>query len=475
MEIKTIILLLVTSLIIFFIMYKYYQPILKDREILNNKLEQAEEKIKEFIAENAALNNSQIEKSKQITLFNKDIAALQNSLEKAQNHNHNLEIDTQIQRAHLKAEKDKIIELAEQFDKQKQALTDEFRTLSEKIMQERGKTLEEHNSKGIGALLMPLNEKLNQFQKRINELHDKTIEGNVNIQTEIKIVKDIGMQMSKEANDLTAALKGDSQKRGAWGEIQLERSLEMSGLVKGVHYEKQSSFRDAEDKIKRTDYIITLPDNKQIIIDSKVSLVAYSMASSAEHEKIYAVAMNDHIKSIKQHIQDLASKDYTNLVGVHSPSYVLMFMPIEPAYIAALQYDKDLFSYGWERKVVLVSHTTLMPILRTVANLWMLEQSNTEMRKVSEKAGEIYNAVCLVAERINQLGSSLNKAGSQYNDVVTSLTGQKGLQGKVERFTQLSTKISKTMPAVGKRHFECKTEQLEKQPSTEEKELSHSN
>ena len=203
-------------------------------------------------------------------------------------------------------------------------------------------------------------------------------------------VLDIGLQMSKEANNLTSALKGDSQQRGAWGEAQLRRTLEMSGLIEEAHYEVQSSFKDADGKQKQTDYLIKLPDGKHIIIDSKVALNAYDRAVGAESPEEYQLAMSDHVKAVRKHIDDLASKDYTNLVGMRSPSFVLMFMPIEPAYIEALKNNKDLFEYGYKKGIVLVSHTTLIPILRTVSNLWMIERSNAEAREISEKAGDIF-------------------------------------------------------------------------------------
>ena len=272
---------------------------------------------------------------------------------------------------------------------------------------------------------------------------------------------EMGLKMRDEATRLTSALKGDSQKRGAWGEAQLERTLQMSGLVQGEHYEKQSSFKDNDGKQKKTDYLIKLPDNKHIVIDSKVSLISYEKAVSAETESERQLAMNDYIRSVKKHIDDLASKEYANLNGINSPSFVLMFMPIEPAYIEALKHDKSLFGYGYDKHIILLSHTTLIPILRTVANLWIMDKSYKEASKISEKAGDIYNSVCSVFQRFEKLGHTLNTASGHYNDVVTALAGKQGLQGKVERFTQISKKASKEMPQLESRHFHCDTSKLE--------------
>ncbi|WPC04714.1 DNA recombination protein RmuC [Pseudomonas benzenivorans] len=342
----------------------------------------------------------------------------------------------------------------------RKSLTQEFENLANKIFEEKGKTFTQTSQTSIDGMLKPFREQIEGFQKRINEVHDASLQGNTSLNSEIKKVLEIGLQMSKEANNLTSALKGDSQQRGAWGEAQLRRTLEMSGLIEEAHYEVQSAFKDAEGKSKQTDYLIKLPDGKHIIIDSKVSLVAYDRAVSAETSSESQQAMVEHVKAVRRHIDDLASKDYTNLVGMRSPSFVLMFMPIEPAYIEAMKHNKDLFEYGYKKGIVLVSHTTLIPILRTVSNLWMIERSNAEAREISEKAGEIYNQVCTVAERLGKLGGTLNTVSNHYNDTVKALAGKQGLYGKVERFNKLSAKVSKTLPALEPTHMDFESERL---------------
>jgi len=342
----------------------------------------------------------------------------------------------------------------------RKSLTQEFENLANKIFEEKGKTFTQTSQTSIDGMLKPFRDQIEGFQKRINDVHDASLQGNTSLNAEIKKVLDIGLQMSKEANNLTSALKGDSQQRGAWGEAQLRRTLEMSGLIEEAHYEVQSAFKDAEGKSKQTDYLIKIPDGKHIIIDSKVSLVAYDRAVSASTPEEYQLAMVEHVKSVRRHIDDLASKDYTNLVGMRSPGFVLMFMPIEPAYIEALKHNKDLFEYGYKKGIVLVSHTTLIPILRTVSNLWMIERSNAEAREISEKAGEIYNQVCIVAERLSKLGGTLNTVSNHYNDTVKALAGKQGLYGKVERFNKLSAKVSKTLPQLDPTHMDFEGDRL---------------
>jgi DNA recombination protein RmuC len=342
----------------------------------------------------------------------------------------------------------------------RKSLTQEFENLANKIFEEKGKTFTQTSQTSIDGMLKPFRDQIEGFQKRINDVHDASLQGNTSLNAEIKKVLDIGLKMSSEANNLTSALKGDSQQRGAWGEAQLRRTLEMSGLVEEAHYEVQSAFKDAEGKSKQTDYLIKIPDGKHMIIDSKVSLVAYDRAASANAPEEYQLAMVEHVKSVRRHIDDLASKDYTNLIGMRSPSFVLMFMPIEPAYIEAMKHNKDLFEYGYKKGIVLVSHTTLIPILRTVSNLWMLERSNADAREISEKAGEIYNQVCIVAERLSKLGGSLNTASNHYNGTVKALAGQQGLYGKVERFEKQSAKVSKTLPQLEPVHMDFEAERL---------------
>jgi len=363
-------------------------------------------------------------------------------------------------RTTLERKEEHFKEQMQQLSETKQSLTKEFENLANKIFEEKGKTFTQTSQSSIDSMLKPFREQIEGFQKRVNEVHDASTQGNTSLNAEIRKVLDIGSQMSKEANNLTSALKGDSQQRGAWGEAQLRRTLEMSGLIEDAHFEVQSSFKDAAGRQKQTDYLIKLPDDKHIIIDSKVSLIAYDRAVSAETPEEYKLTMVEHVKAVRRHIDDLASKDYTNLVGIRSPSFVLMFMPIEPAYIEALKNNKDLFEYGYKKNIVLVSHTTLIPILRTVSNLWMMERSNTEAREISEKAGDIYNQVCIVAERLQKLGGTLNTASNHYNETVKALAGKQGLHGKVERFGQLSAKVSKTMPAIEAGHREFETERL---------------
>ncbi|WP_040976748.1 DNA recombination protein RmuC [Necropsobacter massiliensis] len=351
-------------------------------------------------------------------------------------------------------------EQQQNFNQTKQQLGVEFQNLANRILEEKSRSFSQSNQSALDSLLKPFREQIEGFQKRVNEIHSEAVKGNAGLEAEIKKVLQVGLAMSQEANNLTSALKGEKKTLGNWGEVQLERALQLAGLVKHAHYSAQAHFKDAQGKHNYPDFILNLPDDKHIIIDSKMSLVAYESAVNTEDESKRQHFLREHIKALRHHIDDLSHKDYSNLIGMRSPNFVLMFIALEPAYIEALQIDGTLFNYGYEKNVIMVSHTTLMPILRTVANLWRIERGNREAKEISEKAGEIYNQICLVAERLAKLGSTLATVSTHYNSTVTALVGQQGLAGKVGRFKDLSAKATKTLPDVALLHHDLEVEKL---------------
>tara|TARA_B110000503_G_scaffold85373_2_gene129900 strand:- start:32038 stop:33489 length:1452 start_codon:yes stop_codon:yes gene_type:complete len=349
-------------------------------------------------------------------------------------------------------------------------LKKEFENLANRIFENKGKSFATTSQASLEALLKPFREQITGFQTRINEVHSESLRGNTVLEKEIQKVLEIGLEMNSQASNLTVALKGDKKTAGNWGEAQLQRTLELAGLQAGEHYESQTAFRDDDGNRKLPDFIIKLPDSKNIVIDSKVSLIDYDRAIAAESDEAYTEALNAHAQAVRNHIDDLASKDYANLPEIGSPDFVLMFMPIEPAYIEAMKHNKGLFNYGYKKGVIMVSHTTLMPILRTVANLWMIEQGNQEAKEISSRAGDIYNQVCLVAERLNKLGNTLRSANNHYNETITGLVGKQGLHGKVERFAQLSIKANKEMAKVEPIQVEIENDRLESVTNLADKE-----
>lgn len=328
----------------------------------------------------------------------------------------------------------------------KKVLKLEFEKAAQTLVSQGEKTLASRNQESLDQLLKPLSEKIDGFQSRVNQVHTDLTGQNAVLKTQIKQLHDMGQVMSSEASNLTQALKGDKKLVGNWGEAQLERTLELAGLRRGEHYEAQQAFKGEDGQRLLPDFVIFLPQDKHIVIDSKVSLVDYERAITTDDEAVRTQSLAAHANAVKRHIDQLSDKDYANLAGLQSPDFVLMFMPVEPAYIEIMRANRDLFNYGYKKNVILVSHTTLMPILRTVANLWMVERSNEEAREISDRAGDIFNAVCLVAERMESVGSSLSQTTRRYNDAVKSLVGRQGLHGKVDRFQMLSTRVSKSFP-----------------------------
>jgi len=333
-----------------------------------------------------------------------------------------------------------------QFEASKQQFKAEFDSLSREFLSARDKELRASNQENIGAILKPLADKIDSFQHRVNQVHSDMLQNSSALTEQIKVLEKTGLAISSDATNLTRALKGDKKLIGNWGEAQLERTLELAGLRAGEHYDTQASFRDDTGQRFVPDFVIRLPEGKNLVVDSKVSLVDYEAAVGAESDGEREAALTRHANAVKAHIDGLAAKDYAQLPGMDSPDFVMMFMPVEPAYIEVMKHHRDLFSYGYQKGVVMVSHTTLMPILRTVSNLWMIERSNAEARDISDRAGDIYNSVSLVAERLVGLGSSLQTATKRYNETVTAVVGRQGLHGKVDRFQQLSQKANKPFP-----------------------------
>lgn len=228
----------------------------------------------------------------------------------------------------------------------------EFENIANRVIDEKGKRFDENNRKGMDEILKPVREQLKDFRSRVDEIHHSDVKERASLKEHLNQLQQLNQEMNREAKNLTRALKGDNKAQGNWGEMILERVLEQSGLRKGVEYETQGSYRDSENRLLRPDVIVHLPEGKDIIVDSKVSLIDYSRYIEAEDEAQQETALVDLVKSVRNHINDLSSKDYSDLKGVRSLDFVLMFMPIETAFVAAFQSDEKLFSDAFEKKLL---------------------------------------------------------------------------------------------------------------------------
>lgn len=345
----------------------------------------------------------------------------------------------------------------QQTEQQLQELSRNFELLSKRFLDEKGQLLLERNQGSLEQVLKPFRERLDYFQQRINELHGQSLQGHSVISEQIKQLLSAGMQIGEEAQALTRALKGDKKALGNWGELQLELALQQAGLEKDRHYKTQVAFRTENGQRVLPDLLLHLPDDKEIIVDSKVSLVDYQAAiEAAESEDQAQQFLLRHVRAVRNHVDDLSAKNYSQLPGLNTPGFVLLFMPIESAFIAALKADDTLYNYAYNKNVIMTSPTTLLPLLKTIAYLWMRSDSHEQAIALGDEAMAIYNQAALVAQHMIKLGQTLDTSTRQFNQMARSFAGQQGVTTKLERFNRLSAKASKEMPEL--RELELKTE-----------------
>jgi len=260
-------------------------------------------------------------------------------------------------------------------------------------------------------------------------------------------LRDLNQQITAEASQLTQALKGDKKMQGNWGEIQVEMILDRSGLIKGSEYQREPNFKDDDKQNKRPDFIIKLPDNKHLIIDSKVSLVDFNRFVVATDEAEKALALKAHIKAVENHIKSLSEKAYQGIEGMNSPDMVLMFMPVEPAFLAAFQQQPELYNSAFEKRVIVVTTSTLLATLKTVSSIWSIERQNKSARQLAELAGRVYDKLRIVTEKVGKLEQQLGTAQKTCDEVQRSLSGHGSLTTTIGKFQKLGVRVKKELPA----------------------------
>lgn len=324
----------------------------------------------------------------------------------------------------------------------------QFKALAQDIFEEKGRTLKHENKHGLNEILDPLRSQLQEFRQRIDTIHVTDLKDRTSIRHELEQLRSTSHQLNKEAFNLTRALKGENKFQGNWGEMVLERVLEQSGLRKGYEYATQVPLRNDENKLLRPDVVVYLPEGKEIIIDSKVSLTAYERYCSTEDEIEQQQALKQHIHAVRQHIISLGSKDYADLNGVETLDFILMFMPLEPAFICALQHAEDLLELSLQQRVVVVTPTTLLATLRTVENIWRYERQNQNARAIAERAGAVYDKLRGFVEDMEKIGTQISTLDQQYHSAMNKLTlGRGNLISQASRFVDLGVKVKRKMPA----------------------------
>ena len=344
--------------------------------------------------------------------------------------------------------------LKEQLAEEKQAMADlqkrlttEFENMANRILKERAAELSETSKKDLSAILNPLKDNIAEFKQQVREAYSLEMRDKAGLREQLKLLTEQNARISDEANNLTKALKGDVKQQGNWGEIVLERVLEMSGLHIGREFEREAVSKDDNDANKRPDVIVHLPDNKHVVIDSKVSLVAYDRLVNAPDNAAYETALKEQVASLKKHVNELAAKNYPNLPGLNAPDFVLMFVPIEAMFSVAVDADKNLFAYAWEKKIVIVSPTTLLATLRTIASIWQQENQTKNAFEIARLGGVLYDKMVGFIDDFQKIKRSLDAADKAYNDALGKMsTGKGNMLNTATRIKELGAKAGKTIP-----------------------------
>lgn len=328
-----------------------------------------------------------------------------------------------------------------------QKFTTEFENIATKILKQNTEEFSVANQKSMTELMLPLKEKIQVFEKKVEDTYEKGLKDQTDLKAELKKLHDLNLKISNEANNLTRALKGDVKKQGNWGEVILERILERSGLTEGREYEKQASILSENGQRFQPDVVIHLPDQKHIVVDSKVSLVAYERLVNAENEKDRPTFVKEHLQSVRNHIKILSEKHYQNSPNFNSPDFVLLFVPIESSFSIAVQEDQELFSYAWDNKVVIVSPSTLLATLRTIASIWQQENQTRNALEIARQSGALYDKFVGFIADMESIGKSLDNTRKTYDQATNKLySGSGNLVKRADNIRKLGAKTTKELP-----------------------------
>lgn len=333
-------------------------------------------------------------------------------------------------------------------EKSREQLKQEFENLSARIFEQRGKQLQEQQQQGLDGMLKPFREQLADFRRRVDQIHSDETRAQASLIEQLSQLRSLNQQMHEDARNLTDALKGQVKTQGNWGEMILERVLESSGLTRGREYETQVTLKDDSGQRRLPDAIVHLPENKDVVIDAKVSLVAYERLSSASTSEEREQALRDHLMSLRSHIKGLDIKDYSGLEGISSLDFVLLFIPIEGAFMVAMEQDSSLYTDAFARNIVLVSPTTLLVTLRTIQNIWRYEYQNRNALDIADRAGKICDQVSLVTESLDDVGDKLARATSSWEQTRKRLTtGNGNLLRQAHQLKDLGAKARRSLPS----------------------------
>lgn len=335
-------------------------------------------------------------------------------------------------------------------DEAKETLKQQFNQLANEIFESKSKRFAESSEERLQLLLKPFREQISSFSKQTEERFVKENSERAVLHKELSRLRELNEQITQDAKNLTNALKGENKTQGNWGEIVLERILEESGLREGMEYETQGSFKGEEGNTLRPDVIIHLPQGKDIVIDAKVSLVAYERFMSAESPEEKESALKQHLNSINAHIKGLSEKKYEKLEGIHTLDFILLFMPIEGAFLLALEQDGSFFSRAYEKNIMIVSPSTLLVTLRTIEHIWRTERQEQNAQEIARQAEALYDKFVAFVEDLNKIGDQIGKTQESYEKALNKLsTGKGNLLRRVESMKKLGLKPKKSLPLLG--------------------------
>ena len=409
-----------------------------------NKIQPLYESIKSLEVELALTKQQQ---NQMTSIFDKRIEEVQSENDKIRTEKEAFAVQLSKREAdyfHLRErnqdQKKEVEQLQEKFTK-------EFENLANKILEEKSIKFTEQNKVNIGNLLSPLQEKILHFEKKVDDTHKESIDYHAALRQQILGLRDMNEQMSRETLNLTKALKGDSKMQGNWGELVLERVLEKSGLEKGREYDVQKSFTNEGGQRVLPDVIINLPDGKKMIVDSKVSLTAYEKCINEDDLSLRAVYLKEHINSIKRHVQQLGDKNYHDLYQMESPDFVLLFIPIEPAFAIALNEDSALYNRAFEKNIVIVTPSTLLATLRTIDSMWTNQKQQEHAYEIARQAGALYDKFEGFVTDLLKIGKRIDESRTEYQSAMNKLVEGKGnLISSVERLKKMGAKTRKQLP-----------------------------
>ncbi|AFH50570.1 Hypothetical protein IALB_2867 [Ignavibacterium album JCM 16511] len=399
---------------------------------------------------NEEINSLRIESGKlseRIKILEEDKRNLQSELKLEREKSEKLNSEYSALKSDYANLQEKLNEQKTEIEELQQKFVKEFENLANKIFEEKSAKFTEQNKEKISEILNPLKEKISEFEKKVEESSKESIKGHSSLKEQLEMLRQMNQQITQEAKNLTEALKGQSKTQGNWGEFILESILEKSGLVKGREYLVQEAITSESGKRFQPDVIVNLPENKSIVIDSKVSLIAYERYVSSDDENEKSKALREHIISIRSHLKSLSSKNYQSLYQLNSLDFVLMFMPIEPAFALAVQQDASLFNDAFEMNIVIVSPSTLLATLRTIASIWRQENQNRNALEIARQAGALYDKFVNFYNDLLDVGKKLDAAKDSYGEAMKKIhDGRGNLIAGVEKMKQLGAKASKSLP-----------------------------